>query len=147
MLTEKQDTQEPISVKPVKYGRGQNPNSRKNLRPHSPGQNGAVNNPNGYSITARLKKLLEEESDLIPPDANPKDTNYRDQIARTMVTKSAKGDVAMVKELLDRVEGKVPGDVPQGIQVDKAIIFILNDKSLIDGIGKRLGGDDAEGPS
>ena len=92
------------SLKPVKYGWGRNPNSLKNLKPFPKGVNG---NHNGYSLTSELKHSLNEESEFISPTARPKDKLWRQQIVRTILAESAKGNVPMVKELLDRVDGKV----------------------------------------
>ena len=87
-----------------------NLNSLKNLK--APWQKGSCGNPdpsrNGYSVTSRVKDLLAEVSDFIPPDANPNDKKYRDQIARQMIIESCRGNVPMIRELLDRTEGKVP---------------------------------------
>ena len=94
-----------VSGKPLKYTRGMNPNSRKNLRPGNHGQN---HNPNGYSLTADIKHELHEEAEFIAPTSRPKDKLWREQIKRAILTKAALGDVPMVKELLDRTEGKVP---------------------------------------
>ncbi len=97
------------SFKLVKYKRGEHPNSLANLEKFLPGQNGN-HNLEGYSITSEIKQQLKEDSEFIAPHARPRDKGWRQQIAREILAKAASGDVAMVKELLDRTEGKVPGD-------------------------------------
>ena len=51
------------SLKSVKYKPGQHPNSRKNLRPFHPGENG--NQHSGYSLTDQLRDSLRRP--LVPP--------------------------------------------------------------------------------
>ena len=134
-------TTEIVSGSKPKYGRGMNPNSRLNLRPPwKPGD--VVPKNGGYTVTHRLKQLIQEESDFIPPNANPNDKLYRDQIARAIVKRAACGDVPMVKELLDRTEGKVPGDQPPPAEDNRSVtfVFVLPDgtrfspKALIEGV-------------
>ena len=93
------------SPTPVKYKRGMNPTSQKNLKPYKKGSNGNPGNP--FPISRRLKQMLEENSHFLPPNANPSDKNYAEQIARQMLVKATCGDTGMVRELLDRTEGKV----------------------------------------
>ena len=92
-----------------KFKRGQHPNSRKNLKPFEVGHppSGAALPGNGSSITQTLKIALHQESEFIAPHSRPKDKLWREQIAREILAKAAQGDVGMVKELLDRIEGKV----------------------------------------
>ena len=95
----------------VKYPPGKNPNSLKTLTPFKPGHPGNPDPPEkGFQVSRRLKRMLEENSHIIPPNANPNDKKYAEQIARQMLVRSAQGDSVMVKEVLDRTEGKVPGD-------------------------------------
>lgn len=131
-LTDKQ--QYTISERPPKYKRGQHPNSKANLMV---GSNGENRNPTGYSLSARLKKLLRENADFISPTARPQDKLWGDQIVRTILAESATGNVPMIKELLDRTEGKVPGDVPPGYQDNRTINIIVSSeraKELTEGI-------------
>ena len=96
------------SLDPVKYKPGQHPNSRKNLKVGGIETHG-YGNLQGYSLTSDLKRSLHEEAEFISPTARPqKDKLWREQIKRAILTKSAQGDVGMIKELLDRIEGKVP---------------------------------------
>ncbi len=122
-------------------GRGSHPNSRKNLKPFPKGVNGNPN-PVGYSVSHRLKKMLQELSDFIPPNANPNDKVYRDQIARAILIKSAQGDVSMIHELLDRTEGKVPdpGKGQGEVNNTQINIIVSNDKAreLTEQVAQRL---------
>ncbi len=99
--------------------RGLHPNSVANLRPGNPPVD---TNHNGYSITSTLKDLIHKEAEFIAPHARPKDKLWREQIAREILVKAAQGDVPMVKELLDRTEGKVP-DKQLIANVD--VVFII----------------------
>ncbi len=47
----------------------------------------------------------------------------RQQIAQTMIDESIAGNVPMVRELLDRTEGKVPGDQPPAININ--VVFVI----------------------
>lgn len=120
-------TEDVIPSMPTKYKRGEHPNSRVNLRPGNPPVDIGKR---GYSITAELKHQISEEPDFIAPHARPKDKVWRQQIAREILIKAAQGDVSMVKELLDRTEGKVPdksiGDTFNINYIDKAIINASN---------------------
>lgn len=137
-------TNEQIDVSLVrrKFKRGEHPNSRKNLAigAFPKGSNGDHSH-NGYTLTSTLKDLLHEESEFIAPHARPKDKLWREQIARAILVKSAQGDVGMVKELLDRVDGKLHDVPPPGFNDNRVINFILSGeqgKELIEGISKRL---------
>ncbi len=127
-------TTETIPTKPLKLNRngdkrGTNPNSLKNLRPGYPPIDIGKN---GYSITSTLKDLLHKESEFIAPHARPKDKLWREQIAREMLVKAAQGDVPMVKELLDRVEGKVPDKLAM---LGDIVLRIVDDDDSDEGTG------------
>ncbi len=66
-----------------------------------PGQSG---NPGGRvkgeSITARLRRILDSEAKPGLP--------FAEQLAKAMVTEACKGKFPFAKEILDRLEGKVP---------------------------------------
>jgi len=69
----------------------------ENLRPFKPGQSGnPKGRPKGSGITDRLKKLLEKE-----------DGKIADALAQSIISAALRGDYRFVKEILDRVEGKV----------------------------------------
>ena len=96
--------------KPIKYHRGENPKSLANLKPPWQKGHAPLSDPpeKGFQVSRRLRRMLEELSDFIPPNANPNDKVYAEQIARQIIIKSAQGDTPMTNILLDRTEGKVP---------------------------------------
>ncbi|KKL45397.1 hypothetical protein LCGC14_2356110, partial [marine sediment metagenome] len=57
------------------------------------------------------------------------------------ITKIKLHDPVRSMQEIAKLQGHYPKESLPGLLVDKAIIFILNDTSLIDGIGKRLKGD------
>ncbi len=82
---------------------GSNHKRTDNLKPFKPGQCGNPNGrPKGSGVTDRLKKLLDEEVTL-----KGKQTTMAEALAQVVLNKALKGDHKFVKELLDRVEGKV----------------------------------------
>ena len=85
------------SLKVRKFKRGEHPNSLKNLEATKfpKGVSGNAGSGNGYSVTAEVKHILKEKP-------------RRVAIAERMVSESEAGNVPMLKELLDRTEGKVP---------------------------------------
>ena len=114
----------PLSNETVHYPQGKHPNSLKNLIPFVKGWRGNPDPPEkGFQITRRLRRMLEEHSDFIPPNANPNDKVYAEQIARQILIKSAQGDAPMTNILLDRTEGKIPGDVPQVQNIN--VVFVV----------------------
>lgn len=108
------------------------PNSLANLKPYKPGQNG---NPKpGNSLKAVLLNALLEPLKEPPPSAPARDH---------IVYATLKGAItceptsAHLKEVWDRVEGKVPGDQPPVTQDNRVLnIIVLNEdtKQLIEGI-------------
>ncbi len=83
--------------------RGMSPNSQKNLGKGRLGNNHANKD---YSITRIIKEMLDLPADAVLPGANGVKT-WRQLIARAILYSAVKGEVAMIKELLDRLEGKV----------------------------------------
>ncbi len=81
--------------------RGMHPACRKNLNPAKPGEQRHKGNP--YPITAQLRDLL-------------RDPKVARNVAETMLLvaqlPNSKSYAPTLKELLDRTEGKVPGDQP-----------------------------------
>ncbi len=80
--------------------RGLNPNSRKNL---ALGRKPNIRTSKQYSITRMIKDMLDEQADVI--DANG--LTWRQMIARIILRESAKGNTQMIRELLERTDGKV----------------------------------------
>lgn len=119
----------------IKQGtkRKMHPNSLANLE-KGKFQKGQVANPNGrppkdYSITSIIKSMLDLPVDAALPGADGK--TWRQLIARAILYGSAKGNPTMIKELLDRLEGKVTQ--PIGGDTDsppiKTEIIVVNDNA------------------
>jgi len=109
-------------------GKGSNPNSQANLaigraKLAEMRTKGILPNPAGYSLTADIKHQLNQEAEFISPTARPKDKLWREQISRAILVGAAKGEVPMVKEVWDRVDGKVPGDTPPVTNVN--VVFMI----------------------
>ena len=97
-------------------GRGKHPNSRANLIPFKPGQNG---NPHpGYPLKERLQDLLRKP--LKEPD---KKAPAGEHVAYATLKGAIEREPTPFKEVWDRTEGKVPGDTvpPQNIN----IVFVV----------------------
>ena len=87
----------------VVYKHGQHPNSRKNLKPFPPGVNG---NPHpGHSLTLAIKDALRK-----PLKRPSEDAPVRDHIVYATLAGAINCEPtsAHLKEVWDRVEGKVP---------------------------------------
>lgn len=59
--------------------------------------------PKGTSVTSRIKRILDENEGQVS-----------EALAKAMVKAALKGDHKFVKEILDRVEGKVTDNVELG---------------------------------
>jgi len=80
--------------------RGMSPNSRKNLElGHKPN----IRTAKDFSITRIIKDMLDEKADFL--GANGK--TWRQAIAYKILDEARKGNSTLIKELLDRLEGKV----------------------------------------
>ena len=115
------NSNKPLSSTPGGYPNGYNPNGLANLvkgraRLAEKRANGELTNPAGYSVTAEVKQILKNKT-------------RRVEIAETMVRESAAGNVPMVRELLDRVEGKVEPDKPQYNDNRQYNFIVLGDDS------------------
>ena len=108
-------TNEPI----IKYGRGQNPNSRKALRP---AQNGEVRNPMGCTASGRANSRIRSLQDyldqylnlLVPlkmPNGELKESTIMEAIIMALVTKACRGDMKAVEMVLERRFGKEEEDL------------------------------------
>jgi hypothetical protein len=98
--------------------RGNNPNSRKNLKPV---QKGEVRNPKGINrkrpytdrMFAHGEELLANSADglkLLRKYGLSKDTGWTwaDLAIHNLLMRAARGEVREIKELADRIEGKSP---------------------------------------
>ena len=95
-------------------GRGKHPNSRKNLIPYLPGHQGNKGNP--YPITSELKDILRRNKGKRAKD-----------VAETMILTAclpnSRSYSTALTQLLDRAEGKVPGDQPLVTNVN--VVFVI----------------------
>lgn len=68
----------------------------ENLKPWKPGQSGNPNGrpPKGQALTDLMREMMEE---------NP---NIKKAIMAKLMEGAAKGDIAFIREVLDRIEGK-----------------------------------------
>jgi len=73
----------------------------ENLRPFQPGQSG---NPGGRPKTKPITDAIKERLAKIPPD-DPRTDAQR--VADVLVDGALAGDIQFIRELLNRVEGKV----------------------------------------
>ena len=95
-----------ISEKPLKYARGMNPNSRKNL---NPGFHGQGNGQNGYSLTSRLKNSLTKP--LVKP---ADDAPAGDHLVYATLKAAIETKAVPFMETWNRAEGKLKEpDKPQ----------------------------------
>jgi hypothetical protein len=84
----------------------QHPNSLKNLRPQKAGE--PSHNPNGRpKKDVSLTSLLKEELLKIAPLKGNKDKTWLEIIVMGWMAGAAKGNPMLLKELIERVEGKV----------------------------------------
>lgn len=72
-------------------------------RPFAPGQSG---NPGGRPKTRPFKEALDRAIKA-SSDGNPEGTTL-DMIATALLLKASSGDVPAIKELAERMDGKVP---------------------------------------
>ena len=101
--------------------RGLHPNSLKNLQP------GKGRPKKGLSITNLIREMLDQQADYISPGAPPSDKTWRQMIARAMLIESSKGNVPMVRELLERLEGKVTQPISGSPDNEPIIIKVIYD--------------------
>lgn len=104
--------------------RGKNPNSLANLRPFPKGKK--AHPGGGYPVSRHLKDLLSEAR------------NGRD-IAEKMIERSkiltGRSDASILAQLLDRTEGKVPGDETKTINNlfgDVKILVVYEERKKLD---------------
>jgi hypothetical protein len=111
--------------KKQRNARGTNPNSRANLKPFEKGKSG---NPKGMEVgtvqnKTRLLRMLEtvapEVAKELPAIAEfakelPSVTNIDAVNARLLYKAIIEGDLAAIKEIYDRIEGKAPQSLDIG---------------------------------
>lgn len=90
--------------------RGLHPNSLRNLENgRRPWHNPKGRPPKDYCITSIIKEMLDKEADERWLDVGDKGRGltWRQMIAKAILVGAVKGNPQMIKELLDRIEGKV----------------------------------------
>ncbi len=93
----------PETTQPLKYKRGQHPNTLRNLRPGNPVVD--IHNNKGFSLTSALKFSLNKPLKEPAPDAP-----VRDQIVYATLKGAVELVPAAFRETWDRAEGKVLGE-------------------------------------
>lgn len=86
-------------------------------RPFQPGQSG---NPNGRPKSKPFKDALERAL-----KAAGDDKSAIELVATALVEKARSGDVPAIKELADRIDGKVPQGVVGGDEGDSPLELII----------------------
>jgi hypothetical protein len=94
-------------------GRGQHPNSRKNLEKGAwtEGQSG---NPNGVPPGTKqrgtiLRKWADVGVEIVNPITKEKErATVEDEVVLSLIRESRKGNVQAIKEFLDTLYGKIP---------------------------------------
>lgn len=110
-------------LKVEKYPAGKHPNSIKNLKPYPKGVSGNEGSGKGYSLTAELKHALDKET--------------RVRLIKATIDGAIAREPTPFREVWDRVEGKVPGDMPPGFQDNRTINIIVSTeeaKQLTEGV-------------
>lgn len=101
--------------------KGKSPDKQPNNKNLNRGRwrKGQSGNPKGrprkdVSVTSLIKELLDKPAEYIAPGATPGDKTWRQMIAKAILLGASKGNPQLVKELLDRLEGKVASPVELG---------------------------------
>lgn len=92
----------------TRYNRGKNPNSLKNLKPFRKGNcaNPTGRPPKDVSLTSLLKKYIDEIPERVKGKVNTK--TWRELLVEAWLIGAYKGNTVFFKELLERLDGKVP---------------------------------------
>ena len=117
--------------------RGTNPNSLKNLRPN---KNGRPRKE--LSITQALRDYMNEVPTITIGGQKNTDKTWAQLVALGMLLKSVKGDASMAREILDRLEGRVPQTTELTGADGGAVKYEINvtDSDTKDRLGKLVGG-------
>lgn len=106
-----------VEIRPVKYGRGENPASLANLKPFEPG-NVKVGNAvhSGPMVTPALRRIAEQRVSDIEELYQRKETlRAVDAVAVCMIHDAIQQGMVAIKareELLDRLDGTVDKAAP-----------------------------------
>ena len=107
--------------------RGLHPNSLNNLEKGRKNgfKKGKSGNSNGQSITAIIKEMLNEPADERWLDVadKGKGKTWRQMVAQALLIGAVRGNPGLIKELLDRLEGKVTQPVQNDGKVELEIIY------------------------
>ena len=80
--------------------------------------------PGSISVVAELKKKLEE----VPIDGNPEKKRYLDMLIIKVIKKAlADGDVSMIKDIIDRVDGRPKQSVSMGSDSESPLQVVVTD--------------------
>jgi hypothetical protein len=120
----------------IKYGKGMNPNSKKNLKPFEKGNQISKGHgrPKGAeSSSTRLKRLLG----VIQYTENPltgrfENLSIAEQMDLAIAIKALNGDVKSYAELLDRFEGKATQKIQQETTLKSVVIDTTGDGETIE---------------
>ncbi|HYE21210.1 MAG TPA: DUF5681 domain-containing protein [Tepidisphaeraceae bacterium] len=95
--------------------------SLANLRPPFPkGKSGNPGGrPKGESLTATLRRVLEEVDPKHP------DATMGERLVRMVVKHAKRGNAAIIKEIIERVDGKIPDKLE--VETRVMIVDDLND--------------------
>jgi hypothetical protein len=86
-----------------------NPKSLENLKPFEKGHKPAGGRPKGsVSLVTVIERMLTQKIELPDPLSKKRLTKeVRDWIVTSLLTKAMKGDISAIKEILERIDGKV----------------------------------------
>lgn len=93
-------------------------------RPFQPGQSG---NPNGRPKTRPFKDALQKALKAIGDDKDA-----LEMVASALVSKAAMGDVPAIKELADRLDGKVTQPIGGDDEADAIKVISKIERVIVD---------------
>ena len=107
----KQQAQTESAQKVHRYSRGQNPNSKKNLKLFEPGESGnpAGKVPGTKDRSTTLRKWATVALDVVNPITKEKEKGtVEDEVILGLIRSARTGNVPAVREFLDTLYGKIP---------------------------------------
>jgi hypothetical protein len=118
--------------------RGKNPRSLQNLKPI---QKGEVRNPEGinrkrpysdrmFAHSEELLEATEEGKKICEALKLPEDATWADAAVRRLMREALKGNIAAIKEMADRIEGKAPERLEiTGPERKEIVIRLIHDRT------------------